>query len=1000
MKRNPIYKMVTILLFCILQLAVYSQGREISGTVKDADGNPMPGVSILVKGTVQGTTTSVDGKYTINIKDEKAILVFSFIGSAATEVPVANQTVIDVILKEDIMQLDEIVVTGYGVSKKSDLTGSLATVKEENFNKGSTSTEQLIQGRVTGVQITSNNGAPGAGSQIKVRGASSVLGGNDPLYVIDGMPLDIASTSPDGPSGSGIGGSPSSSPMNFLNPADIESIDILKDASAAAIYGSRGANGVILITTKKGKEGKSEVNYDFKFTISKLPKKLDVLPAEEWVIWRKDSLNKPDYNYGHATDWQDEIFRTALSQEHNLSLNGGTEKTHYRTSFGYLDQQGIIEKSNLKRFSGRLNLTQKALNDRILFETNLIGSQIIENQVPVGATGFEGDVLLNALKANPTWPVYDSLGNPFQTGVASERNPVAMLQYTDDVTRTTRLLGGVAATVEIVKGLNYKINFGIDYTNANRFINQSQKLDYMKETNGKGEINNKELYNFLIEHTLTYTKIFGPHSITVLGGYSYQDYKVRGSKTSGGGYATDGIPYTNAIGTGSPDYTSISSWADAYKMQSFFGRINYNLMEKYLLTATVRSDGSTKFGENNKYGTFPSFALAWRLSEEDFIKNLNVFSNLKLRLGWGQTGNSEIPTKQSQVIYKPASGDKAIIGGKTIIGLGVDHVDNPDITWETTTSYNIGLDYGFFKGRLSGSADYYTKTTKDLLLNVPSQAGAPTAQTYKNIDSCRIISNGLELSILGAIIAHADFKWDVTLNMTTLHNVVKKLPVERYQTGSAQGQGLTGSYVQVITNDQPINVFYGRKVDSVDKRGNIVYMKRYDENGKKLIYDSLYYLGNPQPKFTWSLSNSFTYKHFDLNIFIEGVHGNKIFNNTGLLLDKSNLNTAQNALTSFVEDETGFNNTPKISNRYIEDGSYIRLSNITLGYTLNFKQTSMIKNLRVYASGSNLMVFTKYSGYNPDVTNSKNIDNINSFGIDITSYPRARAYMFGLNVTF
>jgi TonB-dependent starch-binding outer membrane protein SusC len=1000
MKRIPIGRIVIILLFCCLQLAVNAQGREVAGTVKDAEGIPMPGVSIQIKGTTQGTLTNVDGVYNLKVPDENTILVFSFVGYTASEITVGSQTAIDVNMKEDIMQLDEVVVTGYGVSKKSDLTGSLASVKEEDFNKGGMgSPEQLIQGRVTGVQITANSGAPGSGSQIRVRGAGSIRANNDPLYVVDGMPLDLTGTAPDGPTGTGVGGAPASSALNFINPNDIESIDILKDASAAAIYGSRGANGVVLITTKKGKEGKSEVNYDFKFSISQLPKKLDVLSAEEWVIWRKDSLKKPEYNMGSSTDWQNEIFRTALSHEHNLSLTGGNQKTTYRTSFNYLNQQGIIEKSDLQRFSGRLNLSQKALNDKVLFETSLIASEVIENQVPVGATGFEGDLLLNALKTNPTWPVYDSLGAPYQTGSASERNPIAMIDYTDDKTRTTRLIGGLAGTVEIIKGLNYKVNLGLDYSNANRYINQSQKLDYMKQTGGKGEVNNREIYNYLIEHTLTYSKLIGQQNITLLAGYSYQNFHNRKTKVSGGGYATDGILYTNSLGSGLQSYSSIYSTVEAYKMQSFFGRINYNLMEKYLITLTVRSDGSSKFGKNNRYGTFPSFAVGWRLSQEEFIQNLNIFSNLKLRAGWGQTGNSEIPTKNSRPVFSPKDDSRAIIGGQPVIGLVMDRTANPDLKWESTTSYNVGMDYGFFKGRLSGTVDYYIKTTKDLLLRVPTKLGAPSSEVWINIDSCKLINKGIEFSVQGAILTETDLKWDATLNFTTLKNVIKNLPATRYQTGSAQGQGLTGAYVQIITSDQPINVFYGLVVDSISPRGTIIYKKRYLD-GVKTIYDSSYYIGNPQPRFTWSFNNSFAYKWFDLSIFIEGVHGNKIFNNTALLLDKTNLNTAGNSLSSFVEDDAAFNNTPKVSDRYIEDGSYVRISNLTIGYTLDLKNNAYFKRLRVYATGSNLWVFTKYTGYNPDVTNSKNMNEVNSFGIDITSYPKARTYMLGLNVTF
>jgi TonB-linked SusC/RagA family outer membrane protein len=994
MKKFYFGKIVLLLLFCFMQTLVFAQEHTISGKVTDADGNPLPGVSVQIKGTNTGAVTNFDGIYTLNASPD-ATLVYSFVGYTTQEIVVGDQTLIDVTMKEDIMQLDEIVVTGYGSSKKSDLTGSLASLGEKDFNKtGSNTPEDMIQGKVAGVSIVSNNGEPGSGSQIKIRGASSIRSSQQPLYVVDGIPLDLKSTSPDGISGNSLGGAPATNPLNFINPNDIEKIDILKDASAAAIYGSRGANGVIFITTKKAKEGQNTVDYSVTGSISQLPKKLDVLSTANWVKYREDSLGTTDYNFGAVTDWQDEIFRTAYTHEHNLSLSGGTQKTAYRASFGYTNQQGIIKKSDLQRFTGRLNLSQKSLNDRLVFEMNLTGSQLIENRPPVGATGFEGDLLLNTLWANPTWPVYDSLGNIFQPGGVTDRSPYAMLIYTNDKTRTSRLLGGLSGNLEILKGLNYKINLGLDYSNANRFINQSQQLNYMAARNGAGQINNKELYNYLIEHTLNYQLNFNEQSIALLAGYSYQNFIERGNDATGGGYATDGILYTNRIGAGSSDYTEISSYANAYKMQSFFGRINYNFKEITLLTATVRADGSSKFGKNNRYGVFPSFAGALRLSQLSFMQNFNALSNLKIRAGWGQTGNSEIPTKNSAPLYQPDDASRAIIGGNQIIGLRLSRTANPDITWEATSSSNFGLDYGFFDGRLSGTVDYYYKTTKNLILEIPSPPGSPTSTVIKNIDSCKIINQGLEFGLTGVPIATSDITWEITGMATFQKNVVKNLPVEQYQTGNAQGQGLTGEYVEIITSNQPINVFYVFVIDSIDNTGRVFY--KTDTAGTA----TRRYMGQPQPKFTWSVTNTFTYKRFDLSIFIEGVYGNKIFNNTGLVLDKRNITQAKNTLQHYLDDNIDPTQyTPRVSDRYIENGSYARLSNITLGYNIPMKN-NLIRNLRVYASASNVFVITKYTGFDPDVSSTKDLNNINSFGIDNTNYPKARTYLLGLNVTF
>jgi len=992
MKRNILIKIAVFLLFCCVQLTTYAQGKTITGIVTDASNLGMPGVSVGIKGTTKGTVTDIDGKFSLPISDENAVLIFSFIGFTSKEVPLAGQTVLTVTMSEDVMRLDEVVVTGYGVSKKSDLTGSLTSLKEGDFKSGiSASPEQMLQGKVSGVQTISNNGEPGAGSQIRVRGVSTIMGGKQPLYVVDGIPLDETTSSPTGPSGSALNGAPATSPLTFLNPGDIESIDILKDASAAAIYGSRGANGVILITTKKGKEGKSEVNYSATFGISKLPKKLDVLSAAEWTIYRRDTLNLPLNNYHGATDWQDEVFRTATTQNHNLAFSGGNGKTLYNASFNYMDQQGIIKTSDMKKYSGRVSLTQKALKDRLVFQSDLTASEIIERRAPIGTTGFEGDALLNALQANPTMPVYWSDGSYADS---TGRNPVAMLELTSDITHTTRILGGISAQLEIIKGLNYKISLGLDYTNANRFINQSQKLNYQQSPAGSGQINNRELYNYLIEHTLSYNRVFGIHSVGLLAGYSYQNWDVHGSDFSSSGFITDGVPYTNVMQTAPLAYDGKNSYADNYKMQSFFGRLNYNLLEKYILTSTIRRDGSSKFGVKNKYGNFPSVAAAWRLSEENFVKNLGVFNNLKLRAGWGLTGNSEIPTKQSQYIYAIDNRYKAIVGGQAIPGFAITQTPDSALKWESTQSINIGLDFGFLKGRLSGSAEYYKKTSKDILLLIQSQPGAPTPTIYQNIKDCKIINKGWEFNLSGVIVDSKDIKWDITGNLSFLDNVVKNLP-QTYYTGTAAGQGLTGVLVQEITNGQPMNVFIGSKVDSITPTGKVSYVKK-----KGTSTDSTFILGNPQPKEIWSITSNLSYKNFDLSIFVEGVHGNKIFNNTAMILDKTNLNQAQNALTDFVHDNLAYSNSPTVSSRYIEDGSYVRLSNVTLGYNLKLQKTDLISRVRIYITGSNLLLFTKYSGFDPDVSSSRDANSINSMGIDITNYPKARTYILGLNVTF
>nr|HPR32228.1 SusC/RagA family TonB-linked outer membrane protein [Prolixibacteraceae bacterium] len=518
---------------------VHAQKKTITGMVIDQEtSEPLPGVTIVVEGTTSGTVTDIMGNYSVDVPGDDTYLSFSYIGYTPQKISVKGLSSLNIELVKDLMDLGEVVVVGYGVAKKSDLTGAVGSLKEEDFNSTSAATpEQLIQGRVAGVQITQNNGEPGSGASIRIRGASTIRSGQQPLYVIDGVPLDMSSSSPDGISASGMGNAPATNPLNFINPNDIESFDILKDASATAIYGSRGANGVVLITTKKGKEGTSNIEYSAYMSVSELPRKLDVLTASEWLGLRIDSLKiKADNenHYGYETDWQDEIFRAALSQSHTLALSGGSKKNAYRLSFNYVDQNGIIEKSSLEKYVSRLNLSQHAFDDRLLIEANVTASQVLENRVPVGASGFEGDLLLNALKTNPTWPVRDSTGIPFQTISSEERNPIAMLEYTNDLTRTTRILGGAAATVNILTGLKYKVNVGIDYTNAIRKISQSQELSYLRAEQGRAQINTKEMLNYVIEHIVSFNKTFGKHTIDALAGYSFQHIERAGYNQQAG----------------------------------------------------------------------------------------------------------------------------------------------------------------------------------------------------------------------------------------------------------------------------------------------------------------------------------------------------------------------------------------------------------------------------------------------------------------------------------
>lgn len=979
------------------------QEKSISGRVIAADsGEPLPGVNILIKGTTQGTITDLEGNFEITIPGENTILVFQFVGYLSEEVMVTSQTFLEVELTLDLVQLSEVVVIGYGSMERKDLTGAVSSLKEGDFNMGVVTTpEQLIQGRVAGVQITNNSGEPGAGATVRIRGVNSFRTNQNPLYVVDGVPLDMQVLTPGGGVASvGPNGNSYSNPLSFINPDDIESIDILKDASAAAIYGSRGANGVIIITTKKGSEGNMHISYSGYVGQSRLPKKLDVLSADDFLDYRINELNIAEDDYSHfgsQTDWQEEAFRTAISQNHNLSVTGGNNRGTYHASFGYQNQEGIIRKSDLEKFSGRFNITQRGMNDRLTLTANVAASQVSENRLPIGeTTQHAGDLLISIIQTNPTMPVYNEDGTYFQPASTTEPNPLATIAYTDDVTQTTRILTSFAPEVEILEGLKYKLNVALDYSESTRRGAMQSFLYAAQADSGRASSQLKEIRNNIIENTLTWQRSFGTSNLNLLAGYSYQNVFTRGEGNFAQGFNEDGIPYEYKLETA--EIRELYSYADEWEMQSFFGRINYGLMDRYLLTATFRRDGSSKFGENNKYGNFPSFSVAWRASEESFIQDLNVFNVLKLRAGWGKTGNSEIGTGHSLYALRSTVGGRAILDGENLTyGIVMEKTPNPDIQWETTVSYNLGIDFGFFRqNRLSGSVDLFRKRTEDMLTLVPTRGIAPTSTQLVNVPEGYVQNSGVELVLTGVPIAQQDLNWELNFSMTRNNNVVEELPVSLIQTGSASGQGMSGVTVQVITNGEPMNSFYGRKFLGFDEEGVAQYVRNAADNG-----DSLMILGSPFPKFIWGLNSTLRYRIFELNFFIEAVKGGLVYNNTANSIGSiGNLAQGHNVFYSTIESGEGRSNPTSFSDRFLEDAGYIRLSNLTLACNVPVNNVSAISNLRVYVTGSNLLLLTDYTGYNPDVNTNASANAYNSIGIDNSSYPRARTFLVGLNVTF
>jgi len=967
----------------------------VKGKVLDSKGLPLPGVTVVVKGTSVGTITDFNGEFTLAIPEQGEVLQFSFIGFQSQEIPVGTQKNFNVQLEEEVTQLDEIVAIGYGVQRKSDLTGATSRLTEENMNKAvSTSPVEMMQGRISGVNITQNNGEPGAGMSVRVRGTNSIRAGQDPLYVVDGVPLDNADITPDGGSASGITGSANKNPISFLNSDDIESIDILKDASSTAIYGARGANGVVLITTKKGKQGEGTLTYDGYVGVSTIREKLDMLSADEFRSYRKaDGTGLKDL--GGSVNWQDEIYRTALTHSHNLSFGGGTEKHTYRASMGYIDQEGIVETTGMERFNGKMMVTQKAINNRLNLTGSLIASHVKDSRAPIGETGgYEGDVILTALKLNPTYPVYNEDGSYFQYS-ANERNPMAMLKLTDDKTRTDHIIANISAEFEIVKNLKYKVNVGLDHTVAEREVNQNNELIYLSNK-GEADVNSIRATNKLIENYITWLKNIGQdHRLNFLLGHAYQDFKLSTKKMNVNGFEVEDILYTDNLEYGNFSNANVSSSATESELQSFFGRVNYTFKDRYLFTLTGRYDGSSRFGENNKYGFFPSGAFAWRASEEEFLKGSNVISNLKFRLGWGKTGNQEIPNKISLRSVGTDPNANGYFNGTLTPGITYQRTLNEDIQWETTRQIDFGIDYGFLDDRLSGTVDLFHKKTKDVLLEIPSNMPAPTSTQWLNVPGLEIINKGIELNLTGIMMQKDDFYWDAGVNFSYVKNNVKNLPVTLIETGNASGQGLTDTRVQVIANDEPVGTFYGRVFQGFDSNGNSIY--KTDSDGKEVME----YLGSALPDYTFSLTSKLEFKKFDFSMLWYGQSGNKVYNNTAnALFTKTALNSGQNVTKKVMNSDESGSNANAFSSRFVEDGAFLRLSNVTLGYTLNTETVSWLSKARIYVTGNNLLLITGYNGYDPEVNTDASENGVPSMGIDFTSYPRARTFTFGVNLQF
>lgn len=994
----------------IKDLHAQQQAKTVTGTVTDVSGEPIIGANIRIKGTTTGTITDIDGNFSIEAEPQSVIEV-SYIGYLTQETVINNQKSIRFLLKEDTKTLDEVVVIGYGVQKKADLTGSVANINTEKLNTQSNANiGQALQGKIAGVDIVSQGGAPGSGTRIMVRGIGT-LNNASPLYIVDGMYMNS---------------------IDHINPNDIASIDVLKDASSAAIYGSRAANGVIIVTTKEGSntEGKPIIDLSVNLGISTASKFLDMLDAKGWAevttIARQaigkpaldmatDLANKPD------NDWQDIMFRPALMQNYNLAVKGGGKYSTYYTGLGYFNQDGIVKGTNYQRY----NIQSKNDYKRGIFSagTNLIIS--FSHDKPLHQE-LRGGMIGTILQSVPTLEKYDDTREGGYGGtygdVVNIPHPLAIIDdnIMDRYNENVKIFANLYAQIELFKGLKYKLNLTPDFS-FERYKNYLNKYDFGLATNSITQLTERQRRrrNILVENLLTFDRTFGEHKISALAGYTYQDSRFRHIQAYGEGLP-QGLEEIDAATTNRSNEGN--SWRSV--LTSILGRVFYSYQNKYLFTATIRRDGSSKFGKNNRYGYFPSFSLGWNVAEEKFMENVHWLDQLKLRGGYGVLGNQEIDNYQYSSTITTGINYPDGNGG-LLQGAFPKNFANPDIKWEETAMTNVGIDFMAFNNRLSLTADYYVKNTKDILLTVPIPISSGGANDpIRNAGKIR--NNGFEFNLGWMDQPNPDISYGINLIGSFNKNKVIAMGSESGSIkGGSTNQNITtsetkagypiGGYWLISTagyfnSQEEVDAYAkdGKKIQPAAEPGDIKFV---DANNDGVINDDdRVFQGSPFPDFTFALNGNMRYKNFDLSIGLQGVLGNKIYNATRQTLE--DVTKGSNFLASCLDYWTPENknashprltwddpnrNTRAESDRYLENGSYLRLRSVQLGYT--FPQTwfkGAIQHARVYINAENLFTITSYSGYSPDV----NADNANYRGFDNFIYPTNRTFMLGLNVTF
>lgn len=972
--------LVLIMMFQFSHL--YAQESfTVRGTVKDSFGE-MIGVNVVVKGTTTGTVTNLDGLYEITVP-AGARLQFSFVGYAIAEFVITQSQTLDVLLEPDFARLDELVVIGYGVQKKSDLTGSVGHVRSDELNTGVlTDPVAGIQGKIAGVSVTKKGGDPNAGYDIKIRGASSLTTNTSPLFVIDGVP----------------GADPTT-----ISPDDIESFNVLKDASAAAIYGSRGAFGVVIITTKRGMD-RQGARIDFNTYVSNdfVAKRLDLLSGQQYrdFVTSKTELASQFLDGEANTDWQDEVYRTGISQNYNLAFSGGDDKTVYRASLSHSDYEGVVIGSDKARTTARINIDQKALNDKLKISTGLSATFEKNNYISYGGWG-SNEVLYQAFQRNPTDPVKDANGDFYEIErVFQYYNPVNLVEQIHNERDAKRYFGFLKADLEIFKGLEAGVNLAYTRNDDEGFYFEPTTM-YLGNHDGYGRRNYNNYSSKVLETTLRYNTQIGKSGIETVGGYSFQEEFFTGFNAEG---RNPFLNYTmmhdlSLFQTVVPG-RNIGSYKSSSRLISFFARGIYNWDSKYFLTATIRRDGSSKFGINNEWGWFPSVSAMWNITNEAFMNEVNLINNLRLRFGYGLTGNQEIGNYNDIRYYQSAGTAPNFETGEDAILFRFAHEANPDLKWESNSELNVGLDFGVLDNKISGSFDFFTKKTFDLLGQYSVPQPAVIDRVWRNVGEFK--TTGFEFFIQVYPVRNTNFDWRTAVTFLTYKQEVVSLSSDPYnwtrlQTGYLSGPGLVGdlNWTQVVDENIPLGTWFMPEYAGLSADGKFLFYTAAGGVTRNLELAERREVGSAQPDFEFGWSNYMNiYKNLDLNFTFRAVYGYEVFNTTRMIFGNPIFLPTRNVLNEAIDEyERGLTDNPKVSSYYLEDASFIRLDNISLGY--NFKNVGQFEKIRVYIASNNVFTLTKYSGIDPEISTTGL-----SFGLDqYNVYPKTRTVTLGINVT-